>query len=158
MRLEAGHVLLDTTLGLGIDAVWLRELFDVSVVGVEASPAIALMTAEGLGRAGMGMPIVCAESGDYLATLPDDSVDVVYCDPLFERKRLGDGACHTLAGVRAVGFRGAIDAVWLGEALRVARSQVVIRDHWDGTLLGELGAPTVLTRKKGVPRIGTWEL
>lgn len=138
--LAPGHDLpgrvLDATLGLAADALHYSALLGCEVIGAEKSPVLQLLLGEGLPRlAAEGAPWSAAASriqlhaGDafrLLAALPDDSVDVVYFDPMMTRPRRTTPA---LGGYRAAGL-GAPDRPdeeVLGQAARVARARVVLK-------------------------------
>lgn len=153
MDLRVGDRVLDSSLGLGTDAAFLATLTGQPVVAVEAVPAIALMSAEGLAGAGHDVRVICAEGAAFLRGLPGDSFDVVQGDPMFP---VGTGITHSLAGIRSVARHDPLGEGWLREALRVARRRVVIRDIDTGTLLEAMGAPEVLRVGRGRPRYGVW--
>lgn len=142
---------LDTTLGLGTDATFLARWFGCKVIGLEASPILALLAAAGLRGAGEGgVHVVCAESGAWLAGAPARSVGVVYADPLFDEAGTGS----TLALVRLLGSRASVDHEWLALARRVARERVVVKDSARGDLLEKL-RPERIERSK-TTRFGIW--
>lgn len=153
MDLRPGDRVLDSSLGLGTDASFLSRLTGRTVVAIEAIPAVALMTAEGLRRAGEDVAVVHGHGVDLLSTLPDDSFDVVQGDPMFPP---GDGVTHSLDVLRLVAFQEAPGERWLREARRVARRRVVIRDVWDGVLLESLGADEIIHVRRRRPRYGVW--
>lgn len=152
MRPRAGELVLDGTLGFGTDAAFLARAFGVRVVGVEASPLVALLAGEGLRASGDPIRVVCAESGALLDAVPAGAVDVVYGDPLFEHVT---GAHGTLALPRRFGSRRGVDAAWLLAARRAARRVVVVKDDVDGDLLERLGAERIEVGR-GRTRYGAW--
>ncbi len=158
LPLSPGAVVLDTTLGLGTDAAYLACRLEVRVVGVEASPAIALITAEGLRTAAPTVSVVCAEAAEWMAAMPARSVHAVYADPLFPRAVLGPNATSGLDLVRLLGRRARVDHTWLDAALRVATDRVVVRAHVDDPLLDELGAPEIIEPRRRRPRLGIWRV
>ncbi|MFK7930721.1 MAG: class I SAM-dependent methyltransferase [Myxococcota bacterium] len=155
MALEPGHRVLDCSLGLGIDAQFMAHLTGRTVWAVEASAAVAMMTAEGLGRVGADIQVVHGEAEAFMRTLPDNCVDVVQGDPMFPP---GTGVTPSLAGLRAAAHHAPLGAGWVGQALRVARHRVVVRDVEPGQLLEEMRAPEVLRVGRGRPRYGVWRV
>lgn len=145
--LSSGKRVLDCTLGLGADAAIASCLVGTEglVVGVEASPVIWKLTSVGMRSYNDGDPDLVAalhrikpvlgEAEEYLMAAPDDSFDVVYMDPMFQKPVEGSSnmlplrpaACHkepTMDTIR--------------EALRVA-PLVVIKERYRG-FLQRLGA------------------
>lgn len=153
MELKVGHRVLDSSLGLGTDARFMAHLTGRPVLAVEAVPAIALLTSEGLARVGAPIRVVMAEATAFMATLPAGCVDVVHGDPMFPA---GTGLTHSLDGVRSIARNAPLGEAWLEQARRVARHRVVVRDVAGGTLLEEMGAPDVLRVGRGRPRYGVW--
>jgi 16S rRNA (guanine1516-N2)-methyltransferase len=151
--LRRGDRVLDSSLGLGTDAAFLSRLTGRTVVAVEAVAGVALMTAEGLARAGEDVAVVHADGTTFLAGLPEGAVDVVQGDPMFPP---GGGRTDSLAGLRLVARQAPMDRDWLVQARRVARRCVVMRDVHDGDLLERLGCPEILALRKGRPRYGVW--
>lgn len=153
MDLQRGDRVLDSSLGLGTDAMFLARMCEAPVVAIEAVPAIALMTAEGLGRVGANVRVVIADGTAFMRGLPDDSFDIVQGDPMFPP---GTGVTHSLAGIRSLARHAPLSRAWLEQARRVARKRVVIRDVDPGDALEALGCPEVLRVGRGRPRYGVW--
>jgi predicted methyltransferase len=149
---RVGELFLDATLGLGTDATFLTRLFRVRTIGVERSPVMAMMAAEGLSRAEPDIRVVCADATVFLGSLPDAAVDVVIGDPMFAPTATPS---PSLAVVRLLGTHAELDGRWLGEARRVARRRVVVKDVRGGTLLERLGAENI-ERGGERTRYGVW--
>src|SRR5690606_10227644 len=87
--------LLDGTLGLAHDALFLAHALDIDIDGVEASPVLCELLRDGLGRLaahhrGYARPasrirVTHAEAAAHLASLPDDAYDAITLDPMFEQ-------------------------------------------------------------------------
>jgi len=153
MDLQPGDRVLDSSLGLGTDAHFLGRLCGQPVTALEAVPALALITAEGLRGAGAPVRVICAEGTAFLRALPDGAFDIVQGDPMFPP---GTGITHSLEVVRAIARHVPLGSEWLAEARRVARKRVVIRDVDPGELLEAMGCPEVLRVGRGRPRYGVW--
>lgn len=153
MDLRPGDQVLDCSLGLGIDAMFVGELTGRRVLAVEAIAAVALLTAEGLTSVGAPVQVVHAEATAFLSTLPDGCVDVVQGDPMFPP---GTGTTPSLAVLRHVARHEPMGHEWLHQARRVARRRVVVRDIPRGTLLEELAAEQILGTRPGRARYGVW--
>ncbi|TYO97803.1 class I SAM-dependent methyltransferase [Desulfallas thermosapovorans] len=148
MGLKPGEKLLDCTLGLGVDAVVASFVLGKEglVVGLESSPIIASIVRAGLHsykRAAKAIQeamerivVVNADHRTILDTMPPNSFDVVYFDPMFRRPVLKSSAINALrplADTRLL-IPEVIDA-----ALRVARRRVVVKDNKEAHELIRLG-------------------
>lgn len=148
MRLHEGMSVLDCTLGLGADAI--VASFGVGeggkVVGLESSPLIAAVTGYGLQHFLPGnYPLFAAMrriqviNNDYLAYLqkqPDNSVDVVYFDPMF-RKPLT--ASSSLSSLRGAANHSPLSMEAVQEACRVAGQRVVMKEANGSSEFARLG-------------------
>ena len=86
-----------------------------------------------------------ATAEHVLATLPSQSWDVVYFDPMFDTPV---EATTSLGLVRLLAAPDVPSRATLTEARRVARRCVVVKDRATGTLLEHLGlAPVGTTRR-----------
>ncbi|TNF23502.1 MAG: hypothetical protein EP329_27420, partial [Deltaproteobacteria bacterium] len=126
--------IVDATLGLAGDALFAATQLGVEVLGIEASPVLAALLEEGLPRlAGDGgawaagarrITLRHGEAVDVLRGLPDDAVDAVYLDPMFETP-LGAQAGFDL--LRAFAADAPPTQELLAEAWRVAARRVVLK-------------------------------
>jgi len=126
--------IVDATLGLAGDALFVATQLRLDVLGFEASPALASLLEEGLPRLASepgawsaGAARVTLRHGDataLLRTLPDDAVDAVYLDPMFETP-LGAQAGFDLLRACAEGAPPSPEL--LAEAWRVAARRVVMK-------------------------------
>ena len=137
MGLQEGMSVLDCTLGFGADAI--VASFGVgesgSVTGLEVSPLIAAVTGYGLQHFLPGnyplyaamrrIKVVNEDYLDYLRQQPDNSVDVVYFDPMF-RKPLT--ASSSISPLRGVADHRPLSEDAVAEACRVARLRVVMKE------------------------------
>jgi SAM-dependent methyltransferase len=141
-QLRSGDVVLDCTLGLGADALVAAEAVGPSgrVVALEASPALAALTAEGLRRlrdaAAARIAVSCADAADWLARAEDASFDVVVFDPMFRYPRPQPPGFDL---VRHLGDPRPLAMETLAHAKRVARRSVVVKDGAPGWDLARLG-------------------
>ncbi len=140
--LAPGDRVLDATLGLGMDALVAAVAVGSggSVVGLEASPALAVLTAEGLARdagpAARRIEVRCADAAALLAELAPRSFDVVVFDPMFRTTRAGAAGFDL---VRRLGDARPLAAETLARARVVARRWVVVKDGTPGWDLARLG-------------------
>lgn len=140
--LREGDAVLDCTLGLGADALVAATAVGArgSVLGLEASPALAAWVAEGLRRlddeAAARVEVRAGEHGALLEALPERSFDVVVFDPMFRHARAepdGFDLVRRLADARP------LSPAVLARARRVARRWVIVKDGAPGWDLARLG-------------------
>jgi SAM-dependent methyltransferase len=137
-----GESVLDATLGLAADALVAAEAAGPGgrVVGLESSPALAALAAEGLSRmddpAARRIEVVHADDAAFLAAQPARSFDLVAFDPMFRHARAeppGFDLVRRLADPRPLA------AETLAAARRVARRAVLVKDGTPGWDLARLG-------------------
>ncbi|ASS75424.1 hypothetical protein CIG75_10835 [Tumebacillus algifaecis] len=145
---RAGDVILDCTLGLGSDSIVFAHVVGETgrVIGVEASPVIAYIVQRGLQEftvdvqavnvAMRRVEVVAADHLDYMRTLPDNSVDIVYFDPMFRHTVLKS---QSMEPMRVLGDDRPILLEAIGEAKRVARRRIVMKERWYSTEFARLG-------------------
>ncbi len=125
---------LDANLGRAGDAHHLAFSLGASVLGLETSPVLFSLLEEGLARiARMASPVaeaiarvraLHADAEAFLAAEPDDSVDVVYFDPMVQRPRAGQPGFELL---RAFASHARPSVALFEHAARVARRRVVVK-------------------------------
>ncbi len=143
-QLGPGDSLLDCTLGfaseaslaaltvgetgqvVGLESV--RELALVTRVGVQSFTLHSARLTEALRR----VQVVTADARAYLPREADQSVDVVYFDPFFERRLSGSEVSMTPLFV--FGNPAPLDAETVRQARRVARRRIVIKHPRDEPL------------------------
>lgn len=138
MALKKGDTVLDCTLGLGADAIVAAFAAGPGglVVGVEFAPELAYIVKQGLDLYAKGsqalreamsrIEVICGDSARFLAEQPNDSFDVVYFDPMFRFPRKKSSSMQPVRGiVNTEPLSGQI----VGEALRVARKRVVMKEN-----------------------------
>ncbi|MDI4645611.1 class I SAM-dependent methyltransferase [Cohnella hashimotonis] len=135
---RTGDAIVDCTAGLGADALVLSYAAGAagSVTAVEASRILYVIVREGLRAYASGlseldeaMRRVKMEYGEHLRALramPDRSADIVYFDPMFAKPVPGSASLRPLRA-HAEDRSLAVEAI--GEARRVARRIVVLKDH-----------------------------
>ncbi|GEJ55899.1 class I SAM-dependent methyltransferase [Anaeromyxobacter diazotrophicus] len=154
-QLRPGDAVLDATLGLGMDALVAAAAAGPGgrVLGVEASPALAALTAEGLARceleAARRVEVVRADAAALLASLPERSVDVVAFDPMF---RFGRAGASGFDLVRRLADPRPLAPETLARARQVARRWVVVKDGTPGWDLVRLGL-SPLPSARGAERV-----
>ncbi|HEX7623710.1 MAG TPA: class I SAM-dependent methyltransferase [Anaeromyxobacteraceae bacterium] len=140
--LQAGDSVLDATLGLGMDALVAAVAVGPGgrILGLEASQALAALTAEGLARdpdpAARRIEVRRADAAALLAELAPRSFDVVVFDPMFRTTRAGAAGFDL---VRRLGDARPLAPETLARARAVARRWVVVKDGTPGWDLARLG-------------------
>lgn len=138
MQLQPGDSVLDCTLGRATDAVlaaW-KTGPEGRVVGLEKSRLLAELTIYGLrhyvdpGRELTGLlrriKAYCADYNLCLPSLPENSFDVVYFDPIFDQPLEQSEA---MAPLRALADPSPLSPEALARARRVARCRVVVKQR-----------------------------
>jgi hypothetical protein len=153
MGLAPGMSVLDCTLGLATDAIVASYAAgeEGRVVGLESSPLIAAIAADGLAGFTSDRPeltaalrriaVVTADYNAYLPTLPAASFDVVYFDPMFRRPVRSSSSMQP---VRHLADHRPVSAAALDAARRVARRRVVMKEAGGSGEFARLGFATVV--------------
>ena len=149
LQLKLGDRVLDCTCGLGADAIVASCKVGATgrVRALEASPLLALLVERGMACYVIDDPpdlvpamrrveVLNADYADYLRREADNAWDVVYFDPMFS-ETIADAQGLDL--VRCLAWVGSPSPADLGEARRVARCRVVMKDRRPGRLLARLG-------------------
>jgi hypothetical protein len=138
-RLENGMSFLDCTLGLASDSIVASYIVGESgkVIGLEAEKYLSYIVKTGLKSwtSGHGdfdealrrINVRHIHSYEFLKEMPNDSVDCVYFDPMFEQNILESD------GIQALSQLANYDTLkheWIKEAFRVAKKRVVLKDHY----------------------------
>ncbi len=135
---KAGDTVIDCTAGLCSDSIVFSFAAGETgkVVALEAVQTVHVIVREGLGTYESGLPeadramraieAVLAGYEERLPLLPDDSADVVYFDPMFEKPV---ASSSSIGPLRALAAHGPLTEDAVREAVRVARRKVVLKDH-----------------------------
>ena len=147
-ELTAGMSFLDCTMGLGADSVIASLTVGNSgrVTALEDSLILYLLTKEGLlsydvnieviSEAMKNIEVLHEDHEIYLKTLPDNSFDIVYFDPMFEEE-ISDS--ESLRAISAVTNTENLSETAINEAKRVAAKKVVLKDHFRSKRFEQLG-------------------
>lgn len=143
-----GDTVLDCTLGMGSDSIIASFITGAvgKVIGCEAHPVIAFIVQEGLKGYNNGsielleamrrIKVIQKDSGEYLKELPNESVDIVYLDPMFDEVI---EESDNFTSLRAAGLHIPLTQEWVNEAKRVARKRVVLKAHFRSELFEKFG-------------------
>lgn len=163
--LRAGMSFLDCTLGIGSDSLVAAYVVGEqgSVTGLEANTNIAFIVKQGmymydttelpLTACMRRIEVVATEAVAYLQQQPDNSVDVVYMDPMFEEV-IEESTNFT--ALREAGEHITLSEQWVHEAKRVARQRVVLKAYYTSTWFTQYG---FLQQKRESAKFhfGVWE-
>ncbi|MFF2479444.1 class I SAM-dependent methyltransferase [Paenibacillus sp. NPDC058071] len=143
-----GDIVVDCTAGLGSDSLVFSYAAGETghVTALESEPVLAAIVREGLADYRTGLPDVDAamrrielrtrHHGDYLKELPDNSVDIVYFDPMFRQPIHESSALQPL---RELANPEALSEQAVADAVRAARKAVILKEHRDSGEFARLG-------------------
>lgn len=157
MGLTAGMSVLDCTLGLATDAIVASFVIGEtgSITGLESSAEIALITGYGLQNYNVDsdchitnalrrIKVENIEYCHYLASLPDNSVDIVYFDPMFRSPIFKSSNVNP---IRSLANMEPLTAQALEQACRVAKRRVVVKEAAGSPEFVRLGITQVVGGK-----------
>ncbi|WP_310828919.1 class I SAM-dependent methyltransferase [Paenibacillus pedocola] len=135
--MQPGDSVLDCTAGLGSDSL----LFAVhggaesAVIALESSLPLYTLLLEGMRHYTSGqikvnealrrIQVVHSEHLQYLRAIPDNSIDIVYFDPMFRVPLMDSSAISPL---RQFANTAALSAESVAEAVRIARKTVLLKE------------------------------
>ncbi|MNI24333.1 putative methyltransferase [compost metagenome] len=135
--MRPGDSVLDCTAGLGSDSLLFAVLGGPgsTVTALESSLPLYALLREGMSHYTSGqvkvnealrrIRVVHSEHLQYLRSLPDKSVDIVYFDPMFRVPLMDSSAISPL---RQFANTAALSAESVAEAVRVARRTVMLKE------------------------------
>jgi hypothetical protein len=121
---------LDGTVGLAHDALFIAAALGVAVRGIERSLPLACMLEEGLARlarqytAAKRIEVAHGDALEHMRLLSAGAVDVVYLDPMMSRPK---GSSGTFSALRELAWPERATPALLDEARRVASGRVVLK-------------------------------
>jgi len=147
-NLSPGDSFLDCTLGMATDSLVASYVVGSTgrVVGLESQSIIAAIVKDGLNRGwpndtgvDIAMKLIEVESiyhYDYLKTLPDNSFDVIYFDPMF---RNGIKKSAPFNPIRGIANHSSITEETIEEAKRVAKRKIILKESIKSNEFERLG-------------------
>ncbi|HEL9635028.1 TPA: class I SAM-dependent methyltransferase [Streptococcus suis] len=130
------HTVLDCTMGLASDGIVLASAGH-QVTALESSQLIHFMVSRGLkefdsgndavNQAMRSIQTIWTDSLTYLLTQADQSVDVIYVDPMFSQEIKES---DNLDGLKPFANYSALSEDFLKECRRVARKKIIIKAHF----------------------------
>lgn len=136
---------LDTTMGLASDSIVL-SFAGHKVTALESQPLIHTIVARGLQTFDAGNSAVnqamrriqtcCTDSLTFLKSQPDQSVDIVYCDPMFLEVITES---ENLSGLKPLANYQAFSEDFLAECKRVAKEKIILKAHFRDPVFEDFG-------------------
>ena len=136
---------LDTTMGLASDSIVL-SFAGHEVMALESQPLIHTIVARGLQTFDAGNSAVnqamrriqtrCTDSLTFLKSQPDQSVDIIYCDPMFSEEITES---ENLSGLKPLANYQAFSEDFLAECKRVAREKIILKAHFRDPVFEDFG-------------------
>lgn len=154
---EAGDTVIDCTAGLASDSIVFSHAVGPKgcVIALESELSIITLLKEGLGsletqqqavnEAMRRIRLVHADHLAYLSEQPDQSVDIVYFDPMF---RIPVEESSAISPFRSIANPSPLSEDSIREAKRIARKRVVLKEHRDSPEFERLGFHRYRTRTK----------
>ncbi len=169
VQLGKGDSFLDATMGLGVDiliASWAVGA-EGKVIALESSPLIYTLVTEGLenmnnkvfpltthtikkqawrelSEAAAYIKTIHTDHLDYLKTLPDSSIDVIYFDPMFRHTSTKSSAMQP---IKTWSDPNPLKNDTIDQALRVAKRRIVLKERKNSPEFSKLGFETILENK-----------
>ncbi|WP_256757454.1 class I SAM-dependent methyltransferase [Cohnella sp. WQ 127256] len=143
-----GDTVLDCTAGLCSDSLVFKYVVGEQgkVVAMEASRTLHVIVREGLqtyktgladiDQAMRGIQTVQGQHQELLSRMEDNSADIVYFDPMFEKPVT---TSNSMVPIRSQAVRESLTREAVKDAIRIARKKVVLKDHRDSGQFERLG-------------------
>lgn len=146
--IKPGDRIVDCTAGLGSDAIVFSFASGSNggVTAIENARIPCFLLKQGLQTYHSDVPglneamrrieVIQLDHLDYLRRLPENSIDVVYFDPMF-RKPITESA--SIRAIRGLADDRPLSEESVKEAIRVSRRVVVMKEHRDSDQFDSLG-------------------
>ncbi|HEY2493518.1 MAG TPA: class I SAM-dependent methyltransferase [Paenibacillus sp.] len=143
-----GDTVLDCTAGLGSDALVfaVKGGSEGKVIAIESSEHLSTLLTEGLrhyvtgveevNKAMRRIEVRLGHHLDILQEMADNSVDIVYFDPMFREPIMDSAAINPL---REFANSDALSLAVIEEAKRVARKSILLKEKWGSPEFERLG-------------------
>ncbi len=156
LQLSGDEVILDTTLGLGTEAILMAAFLDSGrVVGIEGSTPIFVVVRDGLenhkakeswiNAAMKKIQVLHADFKEFLRSCPEESYDIVYCDPMFENPVFESSSMNPL---RPFAIYDTVDIDDVNHMVRVAKRRVVLKAHAKDSLFKRISVDKIFGSKR----------
>ena len=156
LDLDGDEIVLDTTFGLGTEAILIAAFLPKGkVIGLEKSIHIYTVVSDGMKRykpktrwireAIERIELVHADMKDFIREAPDESYDIVYCDPMFENPKYESSSMNPL---RPFASYDTVDEEDIKHMLRIAKKRVVLKANERDSLFERIKVDKVMGSKK----------
>lgn len=146
MKLKGNELLLDTTFGLGSEALLLAHYLESGkVVGLESSIHIYRIVSHGLkyypfkykwiSEAAKRIVLLHKNFKQFIRNVASEAYDIVYCDPMFEVPQFRSDSINPL---RYFANYEHLTREDIDEFMRIARKRVVLKSRTTDNLFKEL--------------------
>lgn len=146
MKLEGNETILDTTFGLGSEALLIGHfLKDGKVTGLEASEHIYRVVSHGLKNypyqykwmeeAATKIELINVDLRKFVREAADDSYDIVYCDPMFEVPQYSSNGLNPM---RPFAMYDPISVEDIKEMIRVAKKKLILKTRSTDTFFDKI--------------------
>lgn len=142
---QPSQTILDTTMGLASDSLVLAAAGH-EVTALESQEAIFQVVSRGLAtyqtkderieKAMRSIKTIKIDSLTYLKSQPDQSVDVIYADPMFSETITES---QNLDGLKPLANPNQLTHEWLDQAKRVAREKIILKAHFRDPVFEDFG-------------------
>lgn len=180
LKVEAGDLIIDATMGIASDALISAWAVGVKgkVIAIEYASLIYLLVNEGLkqlketdapkvtnidkekawqdlAQAASRIETICADHNSLLTQLPDDSVDIIYFDPMFRDTVVTSSSIKPL---KNLSHPEPLQIETIKQACRVARKRIVLKERKNGGEFERLGFRIIEDGKYSSISFGVIEL
>ena len=156
LSLDGDEVVLDTTFGLGTEAILIAAFLPRGrVVGIEKSIHIYTVVSDGMkrykpkvkwiGEALKRIDLTHADMKKFIREAEDDSYDIVYCDPMFENPKYESSSMNPL---RPFASYDTVNEDDVKHMLRIARKRVVLKANEKDSLFERIRVDKIMGSKK----------
>ncbi|HEY8541223.1 MAG TPA: class I SAM-dependent methyltransferase [Pseudothermotoga sp.] len=165
LQLTGSETILDTTLGLGTEAILMAAFLDSGkVIGIEGSTPIFVVVRDGLenhmakenwiNTAMKKIQILHADFKQFLRSCPEESYDIVYCDPMFENPVFESSSMNPL---RPFAIYDTVNTDDVDQMLRVAKKKIVLKAHAKDSLFRRIPVDRIFGSRRSQVLYGVIE-
>lgn len=150
---SAGDTIIDCTAGLASDSIVFSYATGETgrMIALDSEPELCILLREGLrtyesdvsslNEAMRRIEIQCSDHLTYLKQMQDNSVDIIYFDPMF---RVPLTASNSISPLRGIANSNALTTEAIMEARRVSRKSIIMKESRTSEEFARLGFPTIL--------------
>ncbi|MDI3471913.1 MAG: hypothetical protein PWQ20_561 [Thermotogaceae bacterium] len=155
---SGNEIVLDLTFGLGSEAILMANFLpDGKVIGIEGSIHIYTIVKYGLknykdssnwiNNALKRIELYHGNFKEMIKNYPENSFDVVYCDPMFENPVFESSAMNPLRGFA---LYDSVNESDVENMLRIARKKVILKSRVGDSMFDKIKVDKILKGKNSV--------